>query len=108
VVQTILEHCGGARSERLEPGTVLLAEGQRTDRLYVLIEGELDVSRGDVYIASIKEPGSIFGEMSLFMDRPHPVTVTTRSAAQVHFFDNAQSFFRSNPEVAFLIARLLV
>ena len=83
-MQTILEHCGGARGERLEPGTVLLAKGQRTDRLYVLIEGELDVSRGDVYIASIQEPGSIFGEMSLFMDRPHAVTVTARTAAQVY------------------------
>ena len=67
-MKSILAHCAEARSERLEPGTVLLAEGQRTDRLYVLIEGQFDVSRGDVYIASIKEPGSIFGEMSLFMD----------------------------------------
>ena len=45
--------------------------------------------------------------MSLFMDGPHAVTVTARSAVQLHFFDDAHNFFRSNTEVAFLIARLL-
>jgi hypothetical protein len=45
--------------------------------------------------------------MSLFMDGPHAVTVTARSAVQLHVFDDAHNFFRSNTEVAFLIARLL-
>lgn len=41
------------------------------------------------------------------MDGPHAVTVTARSAVQLHVFDDAHNFFRSNTEVAFLIARLL-
>jgi CRP/FNR family transcriptional regulator, cyclic AMP receptor protein len=45
--------------------------------------------------------------MSLFMDGPHAVTVTARFAVQLHVFDDAHNFFRSNTEVAFLIARLL-
>jgi hypothetical protein len=32
-MQSLLEHCSGARSERLEPGTVLLVEGQGMHRL---------------------------------------------------------------------------
>ena len=75
---SILDHCTRIGSERLRPGTVMLAEGQKTDRIYVLIEGEIDVSRGDICITSIKEPGSIFGEMSLIMDGPPTFTVTAR------------------------------
>jgi CRP-like cAMP-binding protein len=37
--------------------------------------------------ASINESGSIFGEMSAFMERPNSVTATARSAVQVHAFD---------------------
>jgi CRP/FNR family cyclic AMP-dependent transcriptional regulator len=65
------------------------------------------VSRGDICITSIKEPGSIFGEMSLFMDGPPTFTVTARSAVHVHVFEDARRFFRSEPEAAFLLARLL-
>jgi CRP/FNR family cyclic AMP-dependent transcriptional regulator len=104
---SILDHCTRIGSERLRPGTVMLAKGQKTDRIYVLIEGEIDVSRGDICITSIKEPGSIFGEMSLFMDGPPTFTVTARSAVHVHVLGDARRFFRSEPEAAFLLARLL-
>jgi len=106
MTRSLLEHCAGARTERLNPGAFVLAEGQRASQLYVLIEGEFDMSRGGVQIASIKEPGSILGEMPVFMDRPNAVTVTARSAAEVHAFDDAQSFFRSDVDIGFLIARL--
>jgi CRP/FNR family cyclic AMP-dependent transcriptional regulator len=85
---SILDHCTRIGSERLRPGAVLLAEGQKSDRIYVLIEGEIDVSRGDIRITLIKEPGSV-------------------SAVHVHVFEDARRFFRSEPEAAFLLARLL-
>jgi hypothetical protein len=52
-MQPILEHCSGMRRE-LEHGTFLLSEGRKADR----IEGQLDVSRGGMCIALIREPGS--------------------------------------------------
>jgi CRP-like cAMP-binding protein len=65
-------------------GTVLLAEGRNADRVFGLIEERIDVSRGDIFVTSITEPDSIFGEMSLFSDRPSAFTITARSAARVH------------------------
>ncbi len=64
-MRSILEHCAAARRERLEPGAILLEEQERTGRLFVLIEGHVEVLRGNTQIALIKEPGSIFGEMSI-------------------------------------------
>jgi hypothetical protein len=57
---SILDHCCGIGRERLAPGTVLFAEGQNAGRLYILIEGQLDLSIGGVRIASIKEPSSMW------------------------------------------------
>ena len=104
---SILDHCTRIGSERLRPGTVMLAEGHKTDRIYVLIEGEIDVSRGDICITSIKEPGSIFGEMSLFMDGPPTFTVTARSAVHVHVFGDARRFSDPSRRLARLFAHRL-
>ena len=106
-MRSILEHCAAARRERLEPGAILLEEQERTGRLFVLIEGHVEVLRGNTQIALIKEPGSIFGEMSILLNLPHTATVKAQSAVEVHVFDEAPRFLRSDPEIAFLIAKLL-
>jgi CRP/FNR family cyclic AMP-dependent transcriptional regulator len=81
--------------------------GRNADRVFGLIEERIDVSRGDIFVTSITEPDSIFGEMSLFSDRPSAFTITARSAPRVHVLEDARRFFPSEPEAAFLIARLL-
>ena len=44
----LLDHCRGCVRLELAPGAVLLGEGERTGRLFVLAEGCLEVFRGDV------------------------------------------------------------
>jgi len=45
---TILERCKHLPEIQLEPGSVLLIEGEATNKLYILIEGEMQILRGDV------------------------------------------------------------
>ena len=56
---------------------VLLDEGTRSGKLYILIEGEVQILRGDVEVATVSEPGSVFGEMSILLDVPHTASVKT-------------------------------
>jgi CRP-like cAMP-binding protein len=49
----------------------------------------------------------VFGEMSVLLKRPHTATVRTLTPAALYAFDDAESFLRSNPEIAFLVGRLL-
>ena len=93
-MRSILEHCVAVRRERLEAGAILLEEQERTGRLFGLIEGQVEVLRGNTQIALIKEPGSIFGEMSMLLDLPHTATVKAQSAVEVHVFDAAPRFLR--------------
>ncbi len=44
-MRSILDYCTGAAQLAFEPGSILLDEGRKTNRLYVLIEGEIEIVR---------------------------------------------------------------
>jgi CRP-like cAMP-binding protein len=52
------------RAREVKQGDVVIHEGQRSDGLYVVLAGELEVRRQDQVLAQLKE-GELFGEMSL-------------------------------------------
>ena len=89
------------------PGTVLLTEGETSGRLYVLAEGTVEVLRGDTPVAVIAGAGSIFGEMSVLLNRAHTATVRATTPVGAFVFDDAESFLKSHPEIAFFLGRLL-
>jgi CRP-like cAMP-binding protein len=101
------ENCVGAKRQSLPAGTILLTEGETSGRLYVLAGGTVEVLRGDTQVALVADPGAIFGEMSVLLRRPHIATVKAASAVEVLVFDDAESFLKSNPEIAFIVGKLL-
>jgi CRP-like cAMP-binding protein len=104
---SILDKCAGVPRKEFAPGTVLLSEGEKSGRLYVLAEGSVEVLRGDTQVALIDEAGAVFGEMSVLLNRPHTATVRAASPVGVFVFEDAESFLKSNPEIAFFIGKLL-
>ena len=60
-------------------GSVIMAEGDRVDSLYIVIAGRLKVMMGEAngkeVILGILGPGEIFGEMGLIDDGPRSATV---------------------------------
>jgi len=50
---SLLDHCRRLVERRIEPGAVLLREGERSGQLLVLAEGTLEVYRGDVEVALV-------------------------------------------------------
>jgi CRP/FNR family cyclic AMP-dependent transcriptional regulator len=67
---------------RLAPEHVLIEEGLTADRLYVVLDGELVVSRAGVPISSLGV-GEIVGEMSLLNARSASATVRTAAGSEV-------------------------
>ena len=104
---SILDKCVGVPRQEFASGTVLLSEGETSGRLYVLAEGSVEVLRGDTQVAVVDEAGSVFGEMSVLLNRPHTATVRATSPVGVFVFDDAERFLKSNPEIAFFLGRLL-
>jgi CRP-like cAMP-binding protein len=69
-------------------GARIIEEGQPGQGLYVVLNGEMDVSKVDgeekVLLATLK-PGDVFGEISLLNDQPTTASVTAASNATVLF-----------------------
>jgi CRP/FNR family transcriptional regulator, cyclic AMP receptor protein len=106
-MRAILDYCSGGIQRSVSAGTLILHEGGTTGHLYVLIEGRLEVVKGDTVVAIVTEPGAVLGEMSVLLDQPHTATVRAASDSAVYEIGDAASFLRDQPEVALLIARLL-
>lgn len=91
----------------LPAGQIMLAEGAKTGKLFVLVEGTVGVVRSGVVVASVSEPGSVFGEMSLLLDTAHTATVRATSDVIVYEIADALNFLRSDSEITFFVARML-
>ena len=60
--------------QEIKAGEVIFTAGEPADMLYVLIEGEVEVSQGGTPIARLTA-GETFGEVTLLDDRVHSGTV---------------------------------
>ena len=106
-MSTILELCREVPIRTVAPGTVLLSEGKTSGQLYVLVEGEVEILKGEFQVNTASEPGALFGEMSILLGSPHTATVRTVTHSVLHVIDEGDAFLKSNPAFAYDIARLL-
>lgn len=106
-MDAILEAAKGLDVQILRPGEILVTEGQRTGRLFILKSGMLEVVREGSSVAGIAEPGSVIGELSALTDDAHSATVRSRDGAEVYIVDHPDQFLDAHPTVARHIARVL-
>ena len=106
-MREILKYCAGGHEQKVRAGQTILHEGSRTGRLHILMEGRVEVVRGDVVVAGIAEPGAIFGEMSVLLEQSHTAEVRAATDATIYEIADAARFMRDNPDVALLVAKLL-
>ncbi len=106
-MRAVLDYCTGGVERKVPEGTLVIHEGGKTGHLFVLLQGKLEVIKGDSIVAVLTEPGAMLGEMSVLLDQPHTATVRAASDSTIYEFDDAASFLRDQPQVALLIARLL-
>jgi CRP-like cAMP-binding protein len=91
----------------LVAGEVLVIEDQPVGHLYVVVDGRFSVTRGGVSIATVTDPGAIFGEVSALLGTDGGATVTAETDAQVQVIDDPAAFLDTHPEAMGALARLL-
>ncbi|RYE88567.1 MAG: cyclic nucleotide-binding domain-containing protein, partial [Hyphomicrobiales bacterium] len=64
----ILDFCQGREAKTFKAGELLIREGGQEGKLFVLIDGQVEVLRKETQVSYIDEPGSIFGEMSVLLE----------------------------------------
>jgi CRP/FNR family transcriptional regulator, cyclic AMP receptor protein len=106
-MQNILELCAEMETVSFSAGDVLLAEGDQTGLLYILISGGVEVSKGESPITVIRQPGAFFGELSLLLGQPHAASVEAVEETTCFVTREGKDFLESHPKVALAVAELL-
>jgi CRP-like cAMP-binding protein len=67
-----------------EPGQTVLSAGSKTGQLFILRKGHVEVVRDGLQIATVSEPGAVFGELALILDKPHTADVHALERSEFH------------------------
>jgi len=86
IVQIKTEKAPGIGREHFEANEVIVQQGDRGDRLYVITDGEVEVVRQEAKSETVLAklgPGECFGEMALVSDQPRMATIRSRTGVNV-------------------------
>ncbi len=103
----LIELCNFLPSRTYAKGEDVLVDGKNSGNLYILVEGKVEVVKGDVQISRVSMPGAMFGEMSVLLHQPHMATVRCLTESKFLVAENAREFFDQHPEVTLIVAELL-
>ena len=106
-MRELLERCSALPQRTFEPGEALVVDGRPCPALYVLIEGTLEVRKGDVRISTISTPGACIGEVGLLLGIPATATVVAMTGTRAHVAEDGAALLRSDPEVTVAVAQML-
>lgn len=106
-MQDIIGFCQGVDECTFAAGAIVIAQGDTSHKLFVLIEGTVEVLKGDVQVYVTSEPGALFGEISVLLNIPHTASVRAISACRAYVIGEADAFLRSCPEMTYNLSRLL-
>jgi len=90
-------------------GEPFFAEGQAADRMYLLLEGEVNLVRGRKTI-DIAKPGEIFGELAAISQQPRSAGAQARSACRVLSLDGRQfqRAIQRTPQFALMLMSTMI
>ena len=113
LVQLKTDKAFAIRREHFEPNEVIFREGDRGDWLYVVVEGEVAISRdvpgqGEVTLRTLG-PGECFGEIALVSDQARSATVRSRSSVNLLAVDRDafQALFTNLPPLRGFFEQLI-
>lgn len=105
--------CTALARRNVHRGEVLFAEGDVGDRLFVVVEGKVKISRqfadGRENMLAVLGPGEMFGELSLFDPGPRTASATALTDAVLVELphDALRPWLSGRPEVASALLRAL-
>ena len=75
-----------AADKHVPAGKTVIAEGDRGDRFYVVVDGHVRVTRNGRKVTDLRS-GKGFGELALLVDAPRTATVSTVTDTELVSFD---------------------
>ena len=97
----------GLKEVTFAEGDTLMAEGTKSNRIFLIKSGTVTITTEDKEICRISQPLSIFGEIGALLDCPHSATVSAAVDSQFYVIEDLQAYFKNSPEASIYIAEIL-
>ena len=88
IVQLKLDKAANLAREHFEPRQIIFHQGDRGDRIYIVVDGEVEMLKDDRPLARLG-PGECFGEMALVNDSPRMATARVVTKTNLLSLDRA-------------------
>jgi CRP/FNR family transcriptional regulator, cyclic AMP receptor protein len=88
-------------------GETVLTQGERTGLLFFLIEGTVEVLKSDTRVATVSQPGMVFGEISALLGGNHRATVRTVTPCKFYIVEDAKAFLSESPSACLYVCEVL-
>lgn len=86
-------------------GESVVTEGGPGGSVWVLVDGTLEVRKGDLAVNTITHPGALIGEMSTLTGSLHSASVVATSPTELRYAEDGAAFLESDPAVLRLVAQ---
>jgi CRP-like cAMP-binding protein len=77
---------------QIAPRDSLFREGEKGEKMYVLLEGKMDILLGDFVLETVG-PGALIGEMALIDDSPRTASVVAKTPCRLAEIDRRRFHF---------------
>ena len=77
---------------QLATGDSLFREGEKGEKMYVLLEGEMEILLGDFVLETVGQ-GALVGEMALIDDSPRTASVVAKTPCRLAEIDRRRFHF---------------
>src|SRR5580704_1213179 len=104
---SILEQIHGGEVRHFDAGQVVIEQGERTNLLFFLIEGAVEVVKDGVPVAKAAQPGAVFGELSALLGGNHTATVRALKPCSFQVVQNPREFLELSPLVCLHVCELI-
>lgn len=97
------------RVEAVSQGGTFFTENQASDKMYLLVEGEVGLIRGKKVLDTVKA-GEVFGEMAAISRQPRSATAAAKTACRALSLDvgQFQSAIQKTPEFAIMLMNIII
>lgn len=106
-MSSILEHIHSSDVRHFNAGEVIIEQGAKTNLLWFLVEGAVEIVKDGVCLATAAQPGAVFGELSVLLGGNHTATVRALRPCVFRVVDNPRAFLESSPLVCVHICELV-
>ncbi|MGF1450298.1 MAG: Crp/Fnr family transcriptional regulator [Opitutales bacterium] len=107
MMEGIQAEISGLPERVFKAGETVIAEDKPAEGLFFLVSGTVEVSKQGMRITRVKEPGAVFGEMSVILGRAPTATVVAVNECVFKLATGSLELLKANPQVAFYVSTVL-